>query len=232
MEKIRHVAIIMDGNGRWAQKQKRERTYGHYQGVENVRNIAIMANKLDIAVLTLYAFSTENWRRPIEEVNYLMKLPEVFFNRFLDELMKENIRIKMIGDYKLIPEDTTKVLQAAINKTAHNTGMILNFAMNYGGKQEILAAVNSCVQDMVELNSLQEIDEAQFNSYLDTGDLPDVDLMIRTGKEYRISNFLLWKLAYAELTFIDEPWPEFTPELFKKIIEDFYHRERRFGGLK
>ncbi len=232
MEKIRHVAIIMDGNGRWAQKQKRERTYGHYQGVENVRNIAIMANKLDIAVLTLYAFSTENWRRPIEEVNYLMKLPEVFFNRFLDELMKENIRIKMIGDYNLIPEDTTKVLQAAINKTAHNTGMILNFAMNYGGKQEILAAVNSCIQDMVELNSLQEIDEAQFNSYLDTGDLPDVDLMIRTGKEYRISNFLLWKLAYAELTFTDEPWPEFTPELFKKIIDDFYQRERRFGGLK
>lgn len=232
MEKIRHVAIIMDGNGRWAQKQKKERTYGHYQGVENVRNIAIMANKLDIAVLTLYAFSTENWRRPIEEVNYLMKLPEVFFNRFLDELMKENIRIKMIGDYNLIPEDTTKVLQAAINKTAHNTGMILNFAMNYGGKQEILAAVNSCIQDMVELNSLQEIDEAQFNSYLDTGDLPDVDLMIRTGKEYRISNFLLWKLAYAELTFTDEPWPEFTPELFKKIIDDFYQRERRFGGLK
>ncbi len=232
MEKIRHVAIIMDGNGRCAQKQKRERTYGHYQGVENVRNIAIMANKLDIAVLTLYAFSTENWRRPIEEVNYLMKLPEVFFNRFLDELMKENIRIKMIGDYNLIPGDTTKVLQAAINKTAHNTGMILNFAMNYGGKQEILAAVNSCIQDMVELNSLQEIDEAQFNSYLDTGDLPDVDLMIRTGKEYRISNFLLWKLAYAELTFTDEPWPEFTPELFKKIIDDFYQRERRFGGLK
>ncbi|MPM75411.1 Ditrans,polycis-undecaprenyl-diphosphate synthase ((2E,6E)-farnesyl-diphosphate specific) [bioreactor metagenome] len=231
MNKLRHVAIIMDGNGRWAQKQHQERTYGHYQGVENVRNIAIRANDLHIEVLTLYAFSTENWSRPLEEVNYLMKLPEVFFSRFLTELMEKNIRIAMIGFWDKIPADTQRVLKMAISKTAGNTGMTLYFAMNYGGKQEILEAVNQCLLDNKD-QSLTKLDEAGFDRYLQSGAFPDVDLMIRTSGEYRISNFLLWKLAYAELAFLPEAWPEFTPARFAEVIEDFYHRNRRFGGLK
>ncbi len=232
MNKLRHVAIIMDGNGRWAKKQHRERTFGHYQGVENVRNIAITANDLGIEVVTLYAFSTENWKRPIEEVNYLMKLPEVFFDRFLKELMEKNIRIMMIGQWDKIPSDTTRVLKMAIEKTSNNTGMILAFAMNYGGKQEILKAVNACLKDRCEKGFSDEITEEQFNTYLDSGLFPDVDLLIRTSGEYRISNFLLWKIAYAELAFIDEAWPELTPERFTEVVNEFSQRDRRFGGLK
>lgn len=232
MNKLRHVAIIMDGNGRWAKKQQRERTFGHYQGVENVRNIAITANDLGIEVVTLYAFSTENWKRPIDEVNYLMKLPEVFFDRFLKELMEKNIRIMMIGEWDKIPIDTKRVLKMAIEKTSNNTGMILAFAMNYGGKQEILNAVNVCVKENYDKGLKEEITEEQFNSYLDSGLFPDVDLMIRTSGEYRISNFLLWKIAYAELAFIEEPWPEFTPKRFTEVVNEFKQRDRRFGGLK
>ncbi len=229
MNKLRHVAIIMDGNGRWAQKQNKERTFGHYQGVENVRNIAIKANQLKIEVLTLYAFSTENWKRPLIEVNYLMKLPEVFFDRFLKELMDNDIKIDMIGEWKGIPEDTANVLKMAIAKTANNKGLTLVFAMNYGGKQEILQAVNSCINNH-ELNTV--ITEDIFNDHLDSGKYPDVDLMIRTSGEYRISNFLLWKLAYAEFAFVNEAWPEFTPEKFETVISDFNDRDRRFGGIK
>lgn len=142
-EKIRHVAIIMDGNGRWAKKQGKVRTAGHYQGVENVRNIAIAANDLGVEVLTVFAFSTENWKRPEEEVSYLMKLPSVFFKRFLKELMEKNIRITMIGEMDQIPKETARVLQAAIDDTKANTGMILNFAMNYGGRREIVLAAQA-----------------------------------------------------------------------------------------
>ena len=147
-EKIRHVAIIMDGNGRWAKKQGKVRTAGHYQGVENVRNIAIAANDLGVEVLTVFAFSTENWKRPEEEVSYLMKLPSVFFKRFLKELMEKNIRITMIGEMDQIPKDTAKVLQAAIDDTRENTGMILNFAMNYGGRREIVLAAQAYAKDV------------------------------------------------------------------------------------
>lgn len=232
MNKLKHVAIIMDGNGRWALKQHQERTFGHYQGVENVRNIAIKANDLGIEVLTVYAFSTENWTRPLEEVNYLMKLPELFFKRFLAELMAKDIKITMIGEWDKIPTDTQRVLKKAINETAGNKGMILNFAMNYGGKQEILSAINKYTTDVKNGKITCEIDETIFNAYLDSGMFPDVDLMIRTSGEYRISNFLLWKLAYAELTFIPQAWPELTPEQFEQIIMEFNQRDRRFGGLK
>jgi len=232
MNKLKHVAIIMDGNGRWALKQHQDRTFGHYQGVENVRNIAIKANDLGIEVLTLYAFSTENWKRPLEEVNYLMKLPELFFKRFLAELMAKDIKITMIGEWDKIPDATQKVLKKAISETALNKGMILNFAMNYGGKQEIISAINKYTTDVQNGKIANEIDETIFNEYLDSGRFPDVDLMIRTSGEYRISNFLLWKLAYAELTFIPQAWPELTPELFEEIMIEYKHRDRRFGGLK
>jgi undecaprenyl diphosphate synthase len=226
----RHVAIIMDGNGRWAKKQDKQRTFGHLSGSENVRNIALAANKLDIKVLTLYAFSTENWKRPMEEVDYLMKLPEVFFNRFIDELMREGIKIMAIGDLSRFPANTQRVLQNAIDKTRNNSGLILNFAMNYGGRDEIIRAVNAIADDVL-LGKVDRVDETVFESYLMTAGLPPVDLMIRTSGEQRISNFLLWQLAYAELVFTNVAWPDFREADLVDAINVFENRNRRFGGL-
>lgn len=226
----RHVAIIMDGNGRWAKKQDKQRTFGHLSGSENVRNIALAANKLNIKVLTLYAFSTENWKRPMEEVDYLMKLPEVFFNRFMDELMREGIKIMAIGDLSKFPPNTQRVLLNAIDKTKNNPGLILNFAMNYGGRDEIVRAVNAIASE-VRLGKLDIIDETVFESFLMTSGLPPVDLMIRTSGEQRISNFLLWQLAYSELVFTDVSWPDFREDDLVEALKVFENRNRRFGGL-
>lgn len=232
MDKIRHVAIIMDGNGRWAKRQNKLRTQGHYQGSENVRNIAIAANDDGIEVLTLFAFSTENWKRPMEEVSYLMKLPSIFFQKFLRELMEKNIRIQMIGQMEGIPADTAKLFQKAIDDTKENTGMILCFAMNYGSQREILMAAKAYAQDVVAGKADLEINESQFENYLMTKDYPPIDCLIRTSGEYRISNFLLWQIAYSELIFVNETWPEFTPEEFNRCLDDFKKRDRRFGGIK
>jgi undecaprenyl diphosphate synthase len=226
----RHVAIIMDGNGRWAKKQNQQRTFGHLSGSENVRNIALAANKLNIKVLTLYAFSTENWKRPMEEVEYLMRLPEVFFNRFFDELMREGIKIMAIGDLSRFPPNTQRVLQSAIDKTKNNQGLILNFAMNYGGRDEIIKAIDKIIAD-VRTKKVDVVDEAVFESYLMTAGLPPVDLMIRTSGEQRISNFLLWQLAYAELIFTEVSWPDFKESDLIEAISTFENRNRRFGGL-
>ncbi len=231
MSSLKHVAIIMDGNGRWAKSKGYPRTQGHLVGTDNVRNIAIAANDQGIEVLTVYAFSTENWKRSKDEVDYLMKLPFVFFNKFIKELMEKNIKISMIGEMDDIPKDTARVLQKAIDETANNTGMVLNFAMNYGSRREIVSGINKILEEYKKNNSL-EITEENFNSYLYTKDFPDVDLMIRTSGEQRISNFLLWQLAYSELMFVEESWPEFTPELFVKCLKDFESRDRRFGGIK
>ncbi|MEG0239841.1 isoprenyl transferase [Anaerorhabdus sp.] len=232
MDKIKHVAIIMDGNGRWAKRQNKMRTQGHYQGSENVRNIAIAANDDGIEVLTLFAFSTENWKRPEEEVNYLMKLPAVFFQKFLKELMEKNIRIQMIGQMEGIPKETAKLFQKAIEDTKNNTGMILCFAMNYGSQREILLAAKEFAKEVQEGKQTLDIDEKQFEQYLMTKDYPQIDCLIRTSGEYRISNFLLWQIAYSELIFVDETWPEFTPEEFNRCLEDFKKRDRRFGGIQ
>ena len=232
MNSCRHVAIIMDGNGRWAKKQNRERTYGHTVGVENVRNIAIRANDLGMEALTVYAFSTENWKRPLEEVSFLMKLPEIFFKKFMAELMEKNIRIKMIGEWDHVPEDTRAVLERAISETSQNSGMVLNFAFNYGGKREITLAAQKFAQDVLQGKTDVDINEEEFGSYMMCADLPPVDLMIRTSGEQRISNFLLWELAYAEMIFTDVAWPEFTPEIFEECIASYNTRERRYGGVK
>lgn len=232
MDKIKHVAIIMDGNGRWAKRQNKMRTQGHYQGSENVRNIAIAANDDGIEVLTLFAFSTENWKRPEEEVNYLMKLPAVFFQKFLKELMEKNIRIQMIGQMEGIPKETAKLFQKAIEDTKNNTGMILCFAMNYGSQREILLAAKEFAKEVQEGKQTLDIDEKQFEQYLMTKDYPQIDCLIRTSGEYRISNFLLWQIAYSELIFVDETWPEFTPKEFNRCLEDFKKRDRRFGGIQ
>lgn len=232
MYNLKHVAIIMDGNGRWAKAQGKNRTQGHLVGTDNVRNIAIAANDMGIEVLTVYAFSTENWKRPLEEVNYLMKLPALFFDKFMKELMEKNIRITMIGEMADIPSETAKILQRAIDKTANNTGMVLNFAMNYGSRREMILAMQQYAQDVLDNKRPVKLSEDDFDKYLMTRDFPPVDLMIRTSGEQRISNFLLWQLAYTELMFVDEPWPEFTPEKFKFYCSEFTKRDRRFGGIK
>ena len=232
MEQLQHVAIIMDGNGRWAKAHGKVRTQGHLVGVDNVRNIAIKANDMNIKVLTVYAFSTENWKRPLEEVDYLMKLPSLFFNKFMKELMEKNIKITMIGEMEGIPQETAKVLQRAIDETANNTGMILNFAMNYGSRREITLAAKKYALDVLNDKAGLDIDEKEFGKYFMTADFPEVDLLIRTSGELRLSNFLLWQIAYTEFMFVDEPWPEFTPERFEYYCNEFLKRDRRFGGIK
>lgn len=228
---FKHVAIIMDGNGRWAKAQQKERTFGHQQGSEKVREIAIAANDLGIEVLTLYAFSTENWKRPKEEVDFLMKLPDVFFNRFLKELMDKNIRIQTIGELDAFPDSTRDVLLRAIAATRNNTGMILCFAMNYGAKREIVLAAQAYHQAVTDGIMEAEITEIQFEQFLMTKDYPPVDVCIRTSGEQRLSNFLMWQLAYAELVFDPIPWPDFTASHFKDVVLDVQRRDRRFGGL-
>jgi len=226
MKVAEHIAIIMDGNGRWAQKREKDRSYGHYYGSENVRNIALEAGDLGVKVLTLYAFSTENWKRPYKEIEYLMKLPKHFFERYLAELIEENVRVTTIGDLSKIPEDTRQVIEEAKERTKNNDRLILNFALNYGGRDEIVRATKAILQD-----GLEEVTEEVFERYLDTAGLPDVDLLIRTGGNQRISNYLLWQSAYAELVFVDKHWPDFTRDDFRKCVEDFQNRDRRFGGL-
>ncbi len=228
---LRHVAIIMDGNGRWAKKQQQARTFGHFHGVDKVREIAIAANEVGLEVLTLYAFSTENWKRPIEEVNYLMQLPAVFFSKFLSELMEKNIRIQTIGDLAPFPEATKTVLVNAISSTAANTGMTLVFAMNYGGRDELVRAAKAYAEDVRDGKRTNSITEVEFEHYLMTRDYPPVDLCIRTSGEQRLSNFLLWQLAYAELVFTPLAWPELTAKEFVELLNEGSRRERRFGGL-
>lgn len=232
MDKIRHIAIIMDGNGRWAKAQGKVRTEGHFRGVEVVRDIAIAANERGLEVLTLYAFSTENWKRSSDEVGYLMKLPALFFSRYLKELMEKNIRITMMGDMEQLPKETAKILKKAIEETKNNTAMTLNFAMNYGSRNEIVEAARAYAQDVKDGKSGNDCTENQFEQYLMTAEFPPVDLCIRTSKEYRLSNFMLWQLAYAELMFVDVMWPEFSSEVLDQCLEEFNRRDRRFGGAK
>ena len=226
MNAPKHVAIIMDGNGRWATKQKKDRSFGHYYGSENVREIALTALDLGIEVLTLYAFSTENWKRPEDEIEFLMKLPAVFFKKFLKELNEKGIRITTIGDLTKIPEKTRLVMEDAVEKTENNNKLVLNFALNYGSRDEIVRAVNKVIDDEKD-----HVTEEEFDGYLDTYGLPEVDLLIRTGGDARLSNYLLWQLAYAELVFLEEEWPLFNREVFIECIEAFNSRNRRFGGL-
>lgn len=222
---LKHVAIIMDGNGRWAKRQQKERTFGHYYGSENVRAIALEALDLGVEMITLYAFSTENWRRPQKEIDYLMRLPKVFFDKFLNELNEKGIRICTIGDLSRIPQRTRDVMDRAVALTKNNQKLILNFALNYGGRDEIVRAVNQAIDAKVH------VDEISFATHLDTHGYPEVDMLIRTGGDARLSNFLLWQLAYAELVFLDMEWPQFGREDFKKCVLEFGKRERRFGGL-
>lgn len=233
---LNHLAIIMDGNGRWAKKRFLPRVAGHKQGMENVKTITKAANRLGIKVLTLYAFSTENWSRPTEEVNYLMRLPIDFFDKFMPDLMAENVRVNVMGFLGELPEKTRQVTERAMETTKNNTGLILNFALNYGSRREIVAATKQ-LAEQVEAGTLKatDIDEQKVAEQMMTanlGDFADPDLLIRTSGEQRISNFLLWQLAYTEMIFTDKFWPDFTTDDLNDMVEDFMGRDRRFGGVK
>ncbi|MFC5448374.1 isoprenyl transferase [Paenibacillus aestuarii] len=227
-----HVAIIMDGNGRWAKQRGLPRVAGHHSGMKNVKKITMAANDIGVKVLTMYAFSTENWKRPKEEVEFLMKLPQEFFPLEIEELIENNVRIRMTGWKEGLPDYTLKAIEDAIERTKDNTGLILNFALNYGGRKEMIAGVHDIIRD-VQNGVLQadELDEARFSKYMLTSDLPDPDLLIRTSGELRLSNFLLWQLAYSELWFTEAYWPEFTEALFMQAIAEYQRRARRYGGI-
>lgn len=230
-----HIAIIMDGNGRWAKKRMMPRVYGHKEGMNTVKKIALHADNLGVKVLTLYAFSTENWKRPNEEVSFLMNLPIDFFEVFMPELKANNIRVNVIGWEEQLPKHTQEKVMDAVDQTRNNTGMVLNFALNYGSRQEITEVVKA-VADKVANNELtaDEVTEDYISEALFTGSLGemrDPELLIRTSGEVRISNFLLWQIAYSELYFTDEFWPDFNADSLDKAVADYQNRHRRYGGL-
>jgi undecaprenyl diphosphate synthase len=222
----RHVAIIMDGNGRWAKKRMLPRIAGHKQGIEAVRKVSKAARDLGVEVLTLYAFSSENWRRPAEEVSDLMGLLRHFIRNDLDEMVAENVRLRVIGDYRVFTPDLVELIDGALARTAANTGATLVIALNYGAHDEIVRAIRRLVAD-----DPATIDADRVQAALDTGDLPPVDLLIRTSGEKRLSNFMLWQVAYAELLFVDTLWPDFGRAELEAALGAFALRERRFGGL-
>ena len=225
-----HIAIIMDGNGRWAQEKGEDRLFGHYQGVESVRNIVEGSAELGIRYLTLYAFSTENWNRPETEVSGLMVLLANTIRQEVDTLNKNNIRLRLIGDIKMLPEYASRELQEAVELTAANTGLTLIIALSYSSRWELLNAVNLIAEDVKKGELLPgAITEEVLRNYLTTNEFPDPELMIRTSGEYRISNFLLYQLAYAELYFTDTRWPDFGKEHLYEAIINFQQRQRRFG---
>ncbi|WP_368653813.1 isoprenyl transferase [Ornithinibacillus sp. 4-3] len=220
-----HIAITMDGNGRWGKERGKTRSEGHYAGAQTMEHIIEASRDLGIKILTLYAFSSENWKRPLEEVNYLMFLPIKFFKQKLPIFMKKNIRIMISGDLTKVPKRTRNAITKAIEKTKHNTGIIVNFAFNYGGRDEILQAMRRVIQEVRE-NKVhpEQIDEELVQQFLYTSELPDPDLFIRTGGEKRLSNFLLWQAADAELYFTDQYFPDFTKDF---LLEAIYEWQRR-----
>jgi undecaprenyl diphosphate synthase len=225
-----HVAVIMDGNGRWAKTKGKDRIFGHQNGVDSVDIITEAAGEIGVKYLTLYAFSTENWNRPQEEVNALMDLLVDALQHKIEKLLKNNVRLLVIGDIDRLPEKTKSNLLDGIKKTADNTGLNLVLALSYSSRWEILNAVKNIAKDVkageIEIES---IDENLFSDYLTTKEIPDPDLLIRTSGELRISNFLMWQLSYAELYFTDTCWPEFKKEQFFDAIVEYQNRERRFG---
>ncbi len=228
-----HVAIILDGNGRWAKSKGMPRNYGHTQGAKNVEAICEEAWKMGIKYLTVYAFSTENWSRPKQEVDALMKLLRNYMKNCIKTAHKNHMRVRVIGDKSRLEEDIQKRIQELEEETKDNDGLNFQIAINYGSRDEMLRAINHIARD-AQAGRLAEspITEELFESYLDTRDIPDPDLLIRTSGEMRISNFLLWQIAYSELYFCEVPWPDFSKQELEKAIEDYNRRDRRFGGVK
>ena len=226
----RHIAIIMDGNGRWAKKKLLNRISGHMKGVDAVREVVTACRELGIKVLTLYAFSVENWRRPKEEVAALMRLLKEYLVKEAEEMVQNNIRLRAIGRVEDLPRDVQNILQETIKKTEQCDGMILNLALSYGGRSEILHAVQGILSDFQKGRiKPEEITLQRFSQYLWTWGIPDPDLLIRTSGEFRISKFLLWQIAYTELYVTETLWPEVDRQELVKAIADYQSRERRFG---
>ena len=226
----KHIAVIMDGNGRWAKERGEDRVYGHYEGVISVREAVQGCGEIGISYLTLYAFSTENWNRPKEEVNALMELLVTTIRKEIEELKKNNVRLHVIGDFASLPETCQKELTEAMEITAQNTGVNLILALSYSSRWEMIEAAKKMVQDaMAGKLKPEQIDDTVFHSYLNTANFPDPELMIRTSGEHRISNFLLYQLAYAELYFTNVQWPEFRKQHLFEAILNYQQRERRFG---
>jgi undecaprenyl diphosphate synthase len=223
----RHVAIIMDGNGRWASRRHLPRLAGHRAGMEAVRRTVRAAGALGIDALTLFAFSSENWRRPAEEINDLMGLLRFYLKRELDELDRNNVRLRLIGDWRRFDADLVHELDRAVERLASNTGIELAIALNYGAQDELVRAMRKIAAEQI---APEAIDAALIESWLDTYGLPPLDLMIRTSGEARLSNFLLWQAAYAELLFIDTLWPDFDAADLEQAVAEFGRRERRYGG--
>ena len=231
-----HIGIIMDGNGRWAKKRLKPRVFGHKAGMDALQSVTIEASQLGVKVLTVYAFSTENWARPQDEVAFIMNLPVEFFDHYVPELHANNVRVQVIGDTSRLPEQTLTALERACDKTKDNTGLVLNFALNYGGRAEITKAVQQIVQEVESGKfTLADITEETISDHLMTANLPldfrDPDLIIRTSGELRLSNFLPWQAAYSEFYFTPVLWPDFKAAELREAIAEYNRRHRRFGGV-
>lgn len=226
----RHVAIIMDGNGRWAKRRKKPRLYGHKVGADSVRDIVETCREIGIRYLTLYAFSSENWQRPAQEVTGLMSILRRYLEAELPRMMKNDIRLMSIGDRQRLPESVREILVKTIEATAANSQLTLNLALSYGGRDELVRAVKKISQLCLEGRlDVEAISDHTISENLDTHGMPDPDLLIRTGGESRLSNFLLWQVSYAEIYFTDTMWPDFRKEIFLQALTDYQVRERRFG---
>lgn len=227
----RHVAIIMDGNGRWARQRNRPRTFGHAEGVEALRRTVEAAGELGIEYLTVFGFSTENWRRPAEEVNALFDLLRLYVARDLDKLVREGVRVRVIGGREGLQRDIAGIIENAEARTKHNDKLNLTIAFNYGGQDEIVRAARRFAEEVAagKLKTV-DLDHKTFESFLDTEELPAADLLIRTSGEFRLSNFMLWQSAYAELVFLDVLWPDFGKDALTQAIDIYRSRDRRYGG--
>ena len=230
INKPNHVAIIMDGNGRWAKLKGKNRLYGHKNGIKSVQKIVEYATKIKIKNLTLYAFSTENWNRPKKEIETLMSILINTLRKEINKMIENNVQFKCIGDISRLPQNVIKEVEETVKKTSENNGLVLTLALNYGFKKELICAIkNLAVKVKKNLISIDKINEKVVNSHLHSGELPSVDLLIRTSGEQRISNFLLWQISYAELFFSEAFWPDFDEIHFEKAIKNYNKRERRFG---
>lgn len=230
MQIPRHLAIIMDGNGRWAERRGLPRIAGHSRGVETVRSVIEECRQQGVKYLTLYAFSSENWGRPQPEVDALMGLLGRYLGSELPRMLSEGVRFKVIGDISRLPDDVVSILQKTVGKTATNSGLVLTLALSYGSRDEILRAVRTLAQSVLDRGTeVSGIGEKEFSMALDTYDLPDPDLLIRTSGEMRVSNFLLWQLAYTELYFTDTLWPDFDVSELRMALEEYGRRQRRYG---
>ena len=228
-----HIAIILDGNGRWAKSKGMPRNYGHTVGAKNVENICKAANDLGVKYLTLYAFSTENWNRPESEVAALMRLLESYLKNCIKTANKNNMRVRVIGEISRLSENFQEKIRNLEEVSSVNTGLNLTIAINYGSRDEMIRAMRKMTKDCADGRfAPEEITEELFEGYLDTHGIPDPDLLIRTSGELRLSNYLLWQLAYAEFYFTDVPWPDFSNEELEKAIEQYNSRDRRYGGIK